>query len=119
MKKVTMILFVFVLAGALSAVSLAQDQPSQPSPSTQQATSGQPTAQPSQDSSTMQTPQASSFNGIIVKASGKYVLNTSDTTYQLDDQRKAKQFEGQKVKINGTLDAGTNAIHVSDISPAS
>jgi Protein of unknown function (DUF5818) len=114
-------------------VSFAQqDQSTQPSP--QQPTSDtqnaqQPTADqqgtqqpssPSQDSSTsMQTSQGSSFTGTVVKAGGKYVLKTSDMNYQLDDQQKAKQFVGQQVKVNGTLDSNTSTIHVSDISPAS
>jgi len=125
MKKATTILMTFALAGVLSTLSFAQQdqsQPdqSQPSPSTQSApdpSSGQQPSTPSQDSSTTQDPRGSSFNGMIVKAAGKYVLNSTDTTYQLDDQKKAKQFVGQNVKINGTLDASTNMIHVSDVSP--
>jgi hypothetical protein len=38
-------------------------------------------------------------------------------SYQLDDQDKAKQFVGQQVKINGSLDSSTSMIHISDISP--
>jgi hypothetical protein len=55
----------------------------------------------------------------VVKAGGKYVLKTSDMNYMLDDQQKAKQFVGQQVKVNGTLDGNTSTIHVSDISPTS
>ena len=55
----------------------------------------------------------------MVKAGGKYVLKTSDMNYQLDDQEKAKQFVGQQVKVNGTLDTSTSTIHISDISPIS
>jgi hypothetical protein len=36
----------------------------------------------------------------------------------LDDQEKAKQFDGQNVKVTGTLDVATFTIHVSDIQPA-
>ena len=67
----------------------------------------------------MQTAQTSSFAGTVVKASGKFVLKTSDTNYQLDDQEKAKQFVGQQVKVSGSLDASTSTIHVADITPAS
>jgi len=63
--------------------------------------------------------QGSSFTGTVVKAGGKYVLKTSDMNYQLDDQKKAKQFVGQQVKVSGTLDSSTSTIHISDISPAS
>ena len=55
----------------------------------------------------------------VVKAGGKYVLQTTDSAYQLDDQDKAKQFVGQQVKINGNLDSSTSMIHISDIGPIS
>jgi hypothetical protein len=67
----------------------------------------------------MQNTQGTAFTGTVVKAAGKYVLKTSDMNYQLDDQDKAKQFVGQQVKINGTLDSSTSMIHISDISPTS
>jgi cytoskeletal protein RodZ len=137
MKKLVTVLGTMALAMALSAVSFAQqDQSAQPStqtPSAQQPSSdmqnGQPTstdqqgAQPSSpspdSSSSMQNTQGNSFTGTVVKASGKYVLKTSDMNYQLDDQEKAKQFVGQQVKVNGTLDSNTSMIHISDISPLS
>jgi Protein of unknown function (DUF5818) len=52
---------------------------------------------------------------------GKYVLYDSKakSTYTLDDQAKAKEFAGQKVKVSGTLDKNSSTIHVSGISPAS
>jgi uncharacterized protein YdeI (BOF family) len=133
MKKLMTVMATMALAMALSAVGFAQQdqsaQPSaqQPSPDTQNAQ--QPTADqqgstqpssPSQDSSSsMQTSQSTAFAGTIVKAGGKYVLETSDMNYQLDDQEKAKQFVGQQVKVSGSLDTNTSTIHVSDISPAS
>ncbi|MGH9440066.1 MAG: DUF5818 domain-containing protein [Terriglobia bacterium] len=43
----------------------------------------------------------------------------SRTTYKLDDQAKAKQFNGQDVKVQGVLDASSNTIKVADIQPAS
>jgi len=132
MKKLITVMATMALAMALSAVSFAQqDQSAQPS--AQQPTSdtqdGQPSSadqqgsqpsSPSQDSpsSSMET-QGSSFTGTVVKAGGKYVLKTSDMAYQLDDQQKAKQFVGQQVKVNGTLDSNTSTIHVADISPMS
>jgi len=137
MKKLVTLLGTMALAMALSAVSFAQqDQSAQPSaqtPSAQQPSSdvqnGQPTstdqqgAQPSSpspdSSSSMQNTQGNSFTGTVVKAGGKYVLKTSDMNYQLDDQEKAKQFVGQQVKVNGTLDSNTSMIHISDISPLS
>jgi hypothetical protein len=132
MKKLFMVMATMALAMALSAVSFAQqDQTAQPS--SQQPTSdmqnGQQTtpeqqgtrpSSPSQDSSSsMQNTQGTAFTGTVVKAGGKYVLKTSDMNYQLDDQEKAKQFVGQQVKVNGTLDSNTSMIHISDISPLS
>jgi len=70
-----------------------------------------------------QTPQAQTFTGKVVQQEGKYVLlDTSSKTaphaYQLDDQDKAKPFDGKDVKVTGTLDVEHNIIHVSDIQPA-
>jgi len=133
MKKLFTGMATVALAMVLSAVGFAQqDQSAQPStqqptsdtqsgqqPSADQQSAQQPSA-PSQDSSSsMQTSQGSSFTGTVVKAGGKYVLKTSDMNYQLDDQKKAKQFVGQQVKVSGTLDSSTSTIHISDISPAS
>jgi histidinol phosphatase-like PHP family hydrolase len=53
-----------------------------------------------------------------VKEGDKYVLQSSGMSYQLDDQEKAKKFEGQQVKVNGDLDKSTKTIRVSDIAPA-
>jgi uncharacterized protein YdeI (BOF family) len=61
-----------------------------------------------------------SFQGKISESQTGYVLKDSaGVTYQLDDQKKAKDFSGQSVKVTGTLDSSTNMIHVSAISPAS
>jgi hypothetical protein len=38
--------------------------------------------------------------------------------YFLDNQEKAKQFEGKAVKVVGVLEASTGTIHVTDILPA-
>ena len=131
MKKLISVMATTALAMAVTVSFAQQDQSAQPN--TQQSTSdmqnGQQTSPeqqgthaspPSQDSpSSMQNTQGSSFTGIVVKAAGKYVLNTNDMSYQLDDQDKAKQFVGQQVKINGSLDRSTSMIHISDISPLS
>jgi hypothetical protein len=36
----------------------------------------------------------------------------------LDDQEKAKQFEGKNVKVTGVLELAKGLIHVSEIEPA-
>jgi hypothetical protein len=55
-----------------------------------------------------------------VKAGGKYVLYdaVAKTAYELDDQDKAKDLAGQKVKVEGTLNRATKAIHVDKIEAA-
>ncbi|MGI8958293.1 MAG: DUF5818 domain-containing protein [Bryobacteraceae bacterium] len=52
-----------------------------------------------------------------VKMGGKYVLYdpATKTVYQLDDQNKPKEFAGQNVKVNGSLDKATKTIHVESI----
>ena len=67
-----------------------------------------------------QQQQQQTFTGKISKSNGKYVLQSQDakTSYTLDDQDKAKQFDGQNVKVTGTLDSQSNVIHVSDIQPS-
>lgn len=66
-----------------------------------------------------QTPRQATqkFQGTIVKAKTKYILQdkSSGATYQLDNQDQAKQFAGKDVTVSGTLDPSTNTIQVSDI----
>lgn len=61
------------------------------------------------------------YTGQIVKAkNGQYALlvnKESGTGFYLDDQEKAKPFEGQTVKVTGVLDAPSSTIHVSNIQP--
>jgi hypothetical protein len=46
---------------------------------------------------------------------GSYVLVVKKDVYKLDDQVKAEQFAGKKVKVNGSLDASTHTIHIFDM----
>jgi hypothetical protein len=46
---------------------------------------------------------------------GSYVLVVKKEVYKIDDQVKAEQFSGKKVKINGTLDAETHTLHIFDM----
>lgn len=77
----------------------------------------QPTAQQPND---MQNSASQPMSGTIVKEKGKLVLKDSatGTSYKLDDQDKAKQFEGKQVKVTGKLDTTTNQIKVENIEPA-
>jgi Protein of unknown function (DUF5818) len=55
-----------------------------------------------------------------VKAGGKFVLYdaATKTAYELDDQNKAKELAGQKVKVEGTLNNSTKSIHIDKINAA-
>lgn len=59
--------------------------------------------------------KAQVFTGQITQANGQYVLTAGDLTYSLDNQNKAKEFDGKQVKVTGTLDATTNTIRVEKI----
>lgn len=63
---------------------------------------------------------AQTFTGKIAQVDGHFVLqdSSSNTNYKLDNEDKAKQYDGQKVKVIGTLDSSSNTIHVSDIEPS-
>jgi len=56
-----------------------------------------------------------------VQMGGKYVLYDAakKAVYQLDDQDKAKEFAGQKVKITGTYDEASKTIHITTIETTS
>ncbi len=82
-----------------------------------QAQAQQPAQQPAEPSQ-----KANSFVGMVVKTqAGRYALLTDKqkgTGFYLDNEDKAKQFEGKTVRVLGTLDVATSTIHVSDIQPA-
>jgi uncharacterized protein YdeI (BOF family) len=128
MKKTSLILAVVFAVAMLPAAfaqstsSPAQDPNMQPSatPSQQAPTQTPSTTDPSTAApSSTGSDAARSFVGSIVKTSGKYVLHTGGTDYQLDDQSQAKKFEGKDVKVTGQLDASSNTIKVQSIDPAS
>lgn len=56
-----------------------------------------------------------------VKMDGKFVLYDAakKAVYELDDQDKAKDFAGQKVKVTGTYNKATKTLHVEKIEAAS
>jgi len=66
--------------------------------------------------------KAQLFVGKVVKAKdGRFALLTDEQTGKgvyLDDQEKAKEFEGKNVKVTGVLEIGKNLVHVSDIQLA-
>jgi hypothetical protein len=54
------------------------------------------------------------FTGKIVKEGAEYVLKGS-TTYMLDEQSDASQYENKEVKVTGNLDTASHRIHVVKI----
>ena len=63
-----------------------------------------------------QGPAAQTLSGTVIKLGNKYALKTTDKQiYELDDQDKAREFEGKQVKIVGSLDRTTNMIHITSI----
>ena len=62
------------------------------------------------------------FVGKIIKArDGRYALLTDEQAGKgvyLDDQEKAKPFEGKNVKVTGVLEVAKNLVHVTDIQLA-
>ena len=115
------ILLMLALAAGLCfiqpSLNAQQDRPAaQQSDQAEQPQAAQP------QTSMRQMSDAQAFTGRIVKAAGgKLVLKDSDNkaTYMLDDQDKAKQFEGQAVQVTGSLDAQTKTIRIASITPGS
>ena len=112
MKRLLSIVALLGLSG-LGMNLAAQQTPSTP---------GQAGSTPQQQQTDATNPQQSarSFEGKIAKSGDQLVLqeNSTQTAYKLDDQDKAKQFEGKDVKVMATVDASTNTLHVVDITPA-
>jgi hypothetical protein len=91
--------------------------PSNQNPSTQT----DQTQSSGQDASAQkQAPTAASFTGTVTKEADDFVLKVSETTtYKLDSKQQIEQYEGQRVRVTGTLESGVNIIHVDRIEPLS
>ena len=108
------------LAGALALSLLTaqafaqsrQQPPNQQQPPSQQQPNQQPGDPGAQGSSQQADVQV--FTGVITKVGDKYMLQDSanGTSYDIDQQELAKKYEGQKVRIKGTLDPDGKTIHV-------
>lgn len=143
MKSACLVVVAFALTAAMPFAMAQQDTSAQPSaaqpqqapvqPSAQQPDAAQPgtTTTTSTTTTTTQTntdqsqatsaasgASASPLAGTIAKAGDKWVLQTANGTYQLDNQEKASQFEGKQVNVMGSMDQTTSMIHVTDITPA-
>jgi hypothetical protein len=107
MKRILTVIAMLGLAGVGINLS-AQQTPSA------QSQAGAPQQQQ------VDTQSQRSFEGKIAKSGDKLVLQdtATKTAYQLDDQNKAKQFEGKDVKVTATMDSNTDTLHVVDITPS-
>jgi hypothetical protein len=112
MKRLLSIVAMLGLSG------LGMNLAAQQTPSTPSQTGSMPQQQQTDASNPQQS--ARSFEGKIAKSGDQLVLqeNSTQTAYKLDDQDKAKQFEGKDVKVMATVDTSTNTLHVVDITPA-
>ena len=110
--------FALSLSAQQSATTPSTQTPdSTTSPSTQSPDTTVTQPQTQVDTSTQQR-SAQSFEGKITRSGDKLVLqeNASQTAYQLDDQDKAKPYEGKNVKVMATVDASNNTLHVVAIT---
>jgi flagellum-specific peptidoglycan hydrolase FlgJ len=105
----------------------AHQQPTpDPNPETQPAQNPTP-SQPSSPSSRQeqspsesQAPSPQTFTGTVSKDADNFVLKVSETaSYKLDNLQQVQQYEGQRVRVTGTLDQSLNLIHVDRIEPLS
>jgi len=56
-----------------------------------------------------------------VKSGGKFALYdpAAKKAYQLDNQKKARDYAGQKVTVTGKFDSASDSIQVTNIQPGS
>jgi uncharacterized protein DUF5818 len=122
MKKIQFALSMMLPVMALSVALCFATQPTlaqSSSSSSPDATAQQQQPMQPDNQNAVGTPSEKTFNGTIVKSGNKLVLTAADskTTYQLDDQQKAKDFLNKSVKVTGVLDTSTGTIRVSAIDP--
>jgi hypothetical protein len=104
-----------------------EQQPTpEPNPETQPtqnptpAQPGPPSTSQSQSATESQNPTAQTFIGTVGRDADNFVLKVSEaTSYKLDNQRQVQQYEGQRVRVTGTLNRSINLIHVDRIEPLS
>ena len=84
--------------------------------------SGSSPQQPAQPNQAQQQQESKTYTGKVQKLpSGQYALVTGQSAdgklsgHFLDDQEKAKQYEGKQVKVTGNFDTSSNTIHITDI----
>ncbi len=106
MNKRILVLAALVSSLGFLGVQLKAQQAPPNQSGQQQAPDSQAQAQPPQSGGQI-------YAGTIMKSGDKYVLkDASGTSYDIDRQDLAKKYEGQKVRIQGTLDPDGKTIHV-------
>jgi len=106
-----------VAPNAMGCQLVAWSHLQEPVPLPESESKPAPDPQPGQ-SPDAQTPQASRqrVTGIIVRQGEKFVLKAGDnTTYQLDDQERARRYQDKQVLVVGSLDGDTNTFRIDTI----
>lgn len=120
MRRFLALVLVIGLSGfGLTLAAQQQQQPGdQPNSQQEQQPGEQPgSQQPQADANGAQAPQV--FQGKIARAGDQLVFqDSSQSAFQLDDQKKVAPFEGKTVKLTATVDAKTNTLHVIEVAPA-
>ena len=64
-----------------------------------------------------QLPDAKTFGGKVIRSGDKLELQDGigESTYEIDDQSKAQGFEGQEVRVTGTVDVVNNMARIVKI----
>jgi hypothetical protein len=122
MKRLLPVVVLLGLSGLGISLSAQQTPSASDSPSMQTP----PSTGPDNSIPQAQTDAANShqsaraFEGKIQKSGDEFVLqeNVTQSSYKLDDQDKAKKYEGKDVRIMATMDPTTNTLHVVDITRA-
>ena len=116
MQRIRSTLLLLALAG-FGVGAVAQQTPSTNTPSGEADSIPQDRA--SEPAGAL--PSARGFDGRIVKLGNQFILKNAiaHTSYRLDDQKKAREYEGRHVKVTATMDADTSVLHVIDITESS
>lgn len=87
-------------------------EPKSPAPTVPEA------KRPAAPEESQQTATAQSFTGTISKEAHSFILQVSQSiSYKLDNQKQVQQYQGQRVRVTGTLDPSINLIHVEKVEP--
>ena len=121
MNRKRLFLSPIVLSAALIApIAITANAAPQNQTTTTQTTTRDakgPNSQTTTVQTTTQQVNAQSYTGKIDKKQDQYLLLDKDkkASYKLDDATKSEKFNGQDVKVVGTLDTSTNMIRVHSI----